>query len=348
MAPPRLATSRQASTARRKPFERRCQWPSVPARSVTYVETHGTGTPVGDPIEIAALTQAFRAETDARGFCAIGSVKTNIGHLDTAAGVASLIKVVLALEHRALPPSLNFRSPNPAIDFAATPFFVNAALKDWTVQGHPRRAGVSALGVGGTNAHVVVEEAPSALPSPTGKSRTLLLLSARSQSALDAATDRLADHVARHPDINLADVSFTLQQGRRGFTQRRAAVCSGTQDAVEILRRRDPRRVVSRERAGSVPTVVFLFSGGGSQYPNMGRDLYREEPVYRAEVDRGLAWVQRNTGRDLAALMFPAPGNESAAARALGDRVEFCSGHFHHRVQPWRACGCHGASARRR
>ena len=246
-------------------------------------------------------------------------MKTNIGHLDTAAGVASLIKVVLALRASSAPPVTQLPEPQPRDRLRG-----HAVLRQRGVEGLdgrraiPRRAGVSALGVGGTNAHVVVEEAPAALPSPTGKSRTLLLLSARSQSALDAATDRLADHVGRHPDINLADVSFTLQQGRRGFTQRRAAVCGGTQDAVEVLRRRDPRRVVSRERGWSRDRRSCSCSQAAALSIRtwVATSIARSRCI-RAEVDRGLAWVQRNTGRDLAAWMFPAPGSESTAARAL-------------------------------
>ncbi|MCP4695779.1 MAG: polyketide synthase, partial [Gammaproteobacteria bacterium] len=175
----------------------------VAAESISYVETHGTGTALGDPIEIAALTQAFHSKKS--GFCAIGSVKTNIGHTDTAAGVSGLIKTVLAMKHRLLPPSLHFTRPNPEIDFSGSPFYVNTQLSEWNAKGTPRRAGVSSFGIGGTNAHVILEEAPAFEPSGPSRSRQLLTLSAKTQSALDAATANMADYLKEHPDSNFAD-----------------------------------------------------------------------------------------------------------------------------------------------
>src|SRR6185436_2890137 len=212
----------------------------VDPASIGYVEAHGSGTALGDPIEIAALTRAFRASTERRGFCAAGSVKTNVGHLDAAAGVAGLIKAVLALEHREIPPSLHFRTPNPEIDFAASPFYVNASLAPWETDGAPRRAGVSSFCLGGTNAHVVLEEAPQ--PEPSGPSRPwqLLVLSAATRTALETATDRLAAHLERHPEQSLSDVAWTLQVGRRVLPWRRAVVCRDAEDACRALSRRDP------------------------------------------------------------------------------------------------------------
>ncbi|HXO41376.1 MAG TPA: amino acid adenylation domain-containing protein, partial [Thermoanaerobaculia bacterium] len=205
---------------------------------LTYVEAHGTGTPLGDPIEIAALRKAFLAggargadgtRGERRGFCAIGSVKTNIGHLDAASGVAGLIKTVLALEHREIPPSLHFTVPNPQIDFAASPFYVNAQLAAWPSTGAPRRAGVSSFGIGGTNAHAVLEQAPAAgVPSGPSRPHLLLLLSARSADALETMTDRLAGHLEAHPEISLADVAHTLQLGRRAMPHRRMLVVPAT------------------------------------------------------------------------------------------------------------------------
>src|SRR5690349_14548158 len=206
----------------------------VEAKTITYVETHGTGTSLGDPIEVAALTQAFRTQTDAKNYCAIGSVKTNIGHTDAAAGVAGLIKTVLALEHKQLPPSLNFTHPNPNINFAGSPFFVNTELTAWQTNGTPRRAGVSSFGIGGTNVHVVLEEAP---PVETRHSQTLqlLTLSAKTATALEAARMNLADYLKRYEGINLADVAFTLQTGRRSFAHRLALVCRDAAEAVAAL-----------------------------------------------------------------------------------------------------------------
>ncbi len=208
----------------------------VSPESITYVEANGTGTPLGDPVEVAALTQAFRRGTERTGFCALGSVKTNVGHLNAAAGIVSLIKTVLALEHRQIPPSLHFTEPNPQIDFAASPFYVNAWLADWTVADGPRRAGVSSFGIGGTNAHVILEEAPPAPPASPSRERQLLLLSARTPAALEAATRNLADFLDAHPEQDLADVAWTLQVGRQVFEHRRFVVSEAIEDAVAALR----------------------------------------------------------------------------------------------------------------
>jgi acyl transferase domain-containing protein/thioesterase domain-containing protein len=291
----------------------------VDAGSIDYVECHGTGTYLGDPIEIAALTLAFRQSTDATGFCRIGSVKTNIGHLDTAAGIASLIKAALALEHRQMPPSLNFEKPNPAIDFASSPFVVNSELTEWRRRGPsaPRRAAVNSLGVGGTNAHMVLEEAPEPGKSDApGRAFQLLTMSARSRKSLDAYQKRLADHLRAHPDQELADVAYSLHAGRRAFDQRRILVARSREEAIELLEQNDPKRLFS----GAVldkGSVVFMFSGGGSQYPGMGLDLYRSEPVYRESVDRGLELFRGKTGIDLRALLFPAADRMQSAAAAL-------------------------------
>ncbi|MGK4585150.1 type I polyketide synthase [Kitasatospora sp. HPMI-4] len=208
----------------------------VDPASIGYVEAHGTGTLVGDPIEVTALTQAFQDGSVADGSIALGSVKTNIGHTDTAAGVAGLMKAALALEHRVIPANLHFSEPNPAIDFARTPFTVNTANRGWQPAGQPRRAGVSSFGIGGTNAHVVLEEAPA--PAPTtepGPGGHLLVLSARTPAALDAMAARLAGHLRENPELPLADVAFTLQQGRHPFAHRRYVVCSDHAQAVRAL-----------------------------------------------------------------------------------------------------------------
>jgi phthiocerol/phenolphthiocerol synthesis type-I polyketide synthase E len=225
--------------------------------TIGFVEAHGTATPLGDSIEVAALTEAFRAGTGRQGFCALGSVKTNIGHLDAAAGVASLIKTVLSLEHRQIPPSLHFTQPNPEIDFAASPVRPATELADWPAEaGRMRRAGVSSFGLGGTNAHLVVEEAPPETPAPApSRAWDILLLSARSEEALERATDALAAHLASHPELPLSDVAFTLQTGRRGFACRRALVCRPGDDVAGLLRRRDPERVLTRLAAATDRTA---------------------------------------------------------------------------------------------
>ncbi len=293
---------------------------------VSYVEAHGTGTPLGDPIEIAALTKVFRAATARRGFCAIGSVKTNIGHLDAASGVAGLIKATLALEHREIPPSLHFTVPNPRIDFAASPFFVNAELSPWPGGEAPRRAGVSSFGIGGTNAHLVLEEAPPAAPSGPSRPLQLLPLSARSAVALEALTDRLAGHLAAHPDLCLADVAHTLQMGRRPLPHRRVLVAGGAApanavDAAALLAARDPARVLTLAREAQDRgrrQVVFLFPGQGAQHPGMGRGLYAAEPVFRAALDSCLELLApRLPGIDLLRLLHPPPAEAAAAAARL-------------------------------
>jgi amino acid adenylation domain-containing protein len=256
----------------------------VTADAISYVETHGTGTVLGDPIEVAGLTEAFRRTTDRTGFCAIGSVKTNIGHLDAGATAAGIVKTALALRHELLPPSLNFRRPNPQIDFASSPFYVNARLTPWPRGAEPRRAGVSSFGLGGTNVHVVIEEAPVVQPSGPGRPHHLLLLSAKSETALDAATDRLARHLRQEPEQSLADVAYTLQVGRRQWEHRRVLVSDGVEDAASALEGRDARRLITQRGAGATPTLVYMFAGGGAQYPGMAAGLMTE-PTFREAVE---------------------------------------------------------------
>jgi acyl transferase domain-containing protein/acyl carrier protein len=286
--------------------------------TITYVEAHGTGTELGDPIEVAALTKAFGAAAERRGFCALGSVKTNIGHLDAAAGVAGLIKTVLALERRALPPSLHFSAPNPQVDFANGPFRVNATLTEWTSTGDiARRAGVSSFGIGGTNAHVVLEEAPA--PAPAGPSRPVQIftLSAKSGAALDRAGSALAAHLAEVEDLEPADVAYTLHHGRATFPHRRVVVAATSEEAAQALRDGDPRRVLSRVEAGKDRPVVFMFSGQGSQYLGMGRGLHESELRFREIVDDCATTLAPTLGVDLRSVLYPAPGGIEAARARL-------------------------------
>ncbi|MCP4653880.1 MAG: amino acid adenylation domain-containing protein [bacterium] len=280
----------------------------VSAETIGYYEAHGTGTLLGDPIEIAALTQAFRATTDESGFCAIGSLKTNIGHLDTAAGVCGMIKAVLCLDREMLPPSLHFRTPNPKIDFANSPFVVNDRLRPWSRNEVPRRAGVSSLGMGGTNTHVVLEEAPQAEPSGPSRSHQLLLLSARSAEALDNVTGNLLTHLGEHPELDFADVAYTLQVGRKVFQHRRMLVCQDRDDAVAALDPADPERVFTTFREAGNRPVAFLFSGQGAQYVNMGRELYDSEAVFRREVDRCAELLRPHLAESGGSLICPPPG----------------------------------------
>ena len=294
----------------------------VAPATVSYIETHGTGTQLGDPIEIEALNQVFRQSTERKSFCAIGSVKTNIGHVDVAAGIAGLIKTVLALKHEQLPPSLNYEKPNPQIDFANSPFYVNTELRDWRTNGHPRRAGVSSFGVGGTNAHLVLEEGPSEEPSTKSRPWQLLLLSARTETALDAMTVNLAKHLYDHPHLNLADVGHTLQVGRKVFTQRRMIVCRDVADAVEVLMRRDSERVFSGAHERHDRPVAFMFTGQGSQYSGMAQGLYESEPTFRAQIDACCELLKSHLGLDLREVIYPNGLRfESREARRKGQKT---------------------------
>jgi amino acid adenylation domain-containing protein len=288
----------------------------VDPASVGYIEAHGTGTALGDPIEMRALTTVFREHSSATGFCAIGSLKTNVGHMDAAAGVGGLMKAVLAVRHGERPPSLHFDRPNPEIDFAGSPFTVNATLSPWPSDSTgPRRAGVSSFGIGGTNAHVVIEEAPVREASSSARLWQVLTLSARTPTALARMASRLASHLASNPDCVLADVAHTLQVGRRPFEHRRTVVASSLSGAIAALERGDEAST-TRVR-GSEPNVVLMFSGQGTQYAGMGRELYESEPVYREAVDRCAGIVDPLTGGDLRRVLLATGDALDAAASSL-------------------------------
>jgi phthiocerol/phenolphthiocerol synthesis type-I polyketide synthase E len=289
----------------------------VSADSVGYIEAHGTATALGDPIEVAALTKAFRESTSRRQFCAIGSLKSNVGHLSSAAGIAGLIKGVLVVKHGQIPKSLHYEQPNPQIDFAGSPFFVAADLIDWPIKNGARRAGVSSFGVGGTNAHLVLEEPPAPPAASPAPRQQLIVLSARTATALDTLTDNLASHVAKHPELDPADVAFTTQAGRKAFSHRRFLTFDreDPQALVAALRSRDPQSVVTghtdvRERA-----VVFMFSGQGTQYVDMGRGLYDADPGFRADVDTCCEILKGEMGLDLRSIMHADGDREAAAAQ---------------------------------
>src|SRR4051812_12911500 len=274
--------------------------------AISYVEAHGTGTPLGDPIEVEALTEVFRTATDRTGYCALGSVKTNIGHLDAAAGVASLLKTVLALQHGEIPPSLGFERPNPQIDFAATPFFVNTEARPWAapwVNGdEPRRAAVSSFAIGGVNAHLVLEEAPPAEPSGSAPEWHLLPLSARTETALERARENLLRHLRSRPEMSaedFADLAWTLQAGRRALRHRLAVVCRSREDAVAVLEGGEPRRLLRGVCDGGEARVAFLLPGLGNHHAGMARGLYRAWPVFRAALDECAAILQPEIGADL-------------------------------------------------
>jgi len=287
----------------------------IDPETVGYIETHGTGTAMGDPIEIAALTQAYQAHTGKKQFCAIGSVKTNIGHLDAAAGVAGLIKTIQALKHKSLPPSLHFEKPNPEIDFAGSPFYVNSQQAEWTSGATPRRAGVSSFGIGGTNAHVVLEEAPKFVSTSHESRPQVLLLSARTESALEKATANLAEHFRQNPGIDLADAAFTLNTGRKAFKHRRMLVCRTVDEAVKTLS--TANGLLNRKCESDGHPVVFLFSGQGSQYVNMASGLYAHEPIFREQVDRCANILIPLMGLDIREILYPANGATEQQATEL-------------------------------
>lgn len=281
----------------------------VEAESISYIETHGTGTSLGDPIEIEGLKLAFN--TDKRGFCAIGAVKSNFGHLDNAAGVAGFIKAVLTIYHRMIPPSLHYERPNPKIDFENSPFYVNMRLQEWHNEHYPLRAGVSSFGIGGTNAHMILEEAPGENDGEEGdkcRAQQLIVLSARTRDSLQQAVSKLGWHLQAHPGVNFADVVYTLQAGRKTFKYRAFAVCSTISEAGEILTKEaleNGRLPVLASVENDLP-VIFMFSGQGAQYVDMGLELYRTERVFQEEMDRCFAILRPIMGYDLKGILYPA------------------------------------------
>lgn len=288
---------------------------NVDPATVTYVEAHGTATPLGDPAEVAALTKAYRRWTDKRGYCAIGSVKTNIGHLDAAAGVTGVIKTALSLTHKEIPATLNYEVPNPQIDFESSPFYVNTALKEWPANGSPRRAGVSAYGIGGTNAHAILEEPPVRPSTDPAREWQLLPLSARNASTLDRATTNLQKYFTDTPSQNVADIAYTLQIGRRVFDHRRIVVCRDGADAAAAIG--DPKRFETArvDRRGAL--VGFMFTGQGAQYVNMGRGLYETEAVFRDAVDDCCAKLEPHLGFQLRDVIYPCEADANASAERL-------------------------------
>ncbi|MEG4499882.1 SDR family NAD(P)-dependent oxidoreductase [Microcoleus sp. F10-C6] len=297
----------------------------IDPETINYIETHGTGTPIGDPIEIAGLTKAFRTSTQKKGFCAIGSVKTNVGHLVWASGIAGLIKTVLALKHKLIPPSLHFEQPNPNIDFANSPFYVNTKLSEWKTNGTPRRAGVSSFGVGGTNAHVILEEAPSEndeqkaideINSSFQRPLHFLTLSAKTQKALQELAQRYQEFLGKNPTVALANVCFTANTGRTHFNYRLAVVS----ESIAHLQEQLGAFAVGEERVGLVskqvsnqkyPKIAFLFTGQGSQYLNMGRQLYQTQPTFRNSLDRCNEILRSYLEKPLLEVLYPEPGETS-------------------------------------
>ncbi|MGN7610530.1 beta-ketoacyl synthase N-terminal-like domain-containing protein [Magnetococcales bacterium HHB-1] len=279
----------------------------ISANQISYIETHGTATDLGDPIEIAALTQAFRETTDACGFCAIGSVKSNVGHLDTAAGTASLIKTILAMKHQQIPPSLHFETPNPKIDFKNTPFYVNNKNTSWPKKAaEPRIAGISSFGIGGTNAHVIVSEAPE--PQQIEEDHTdwhLLLLSARNPQVREQQQINLYNHLQTNPETPLSAIAYTLQAGRHAFLDRQIILCQNRRQAEALLTHPAPPHVFQQVAPKEEPPVIFLFPGQDSLHIHMAYDLYQRIPLFRSQIEACADILKNNHQIDLYNLLYP-------------------------------------------
>jgi acyl transferase domain-containing protein/thioesterase domain-containing protein/acyl carrier protein len=289
----------------------------IESSSIGFVECHGTGTPMGDPIEVAALTQAFRESSEKVGHCLLGSVKSNIGHLDTAAGVAGLIKAVLSLEHQEIPPSLNFEANNPAIAFEGSPFAVAAKLTPWPRHAEPRRAAVNSLGVGGTNAFIVLEEAPASATPPASSGAELIAISARTRKALDDYAARLAAWIRENPGTSLAQLAASLGLGRKVFEHRRVLAAQSVEELADLLERGDARRIFTHTQEIDRPSVVFMFPGGGAQYAGMGRSLYASQPAFRRAMDQGLELLLSRFGVDLRGVFL----TDAVDAKATDDAL---------------------------
>jgi amino acid adenylation domain-containing protein len=294
---------------------------NVPVESISYIEAHGTGTPIGDPIELEALRKVFESKTDKKQFCYIGSIKGNIGHPTNAAGVAGLIKTALVLQKEEIPPTLHFKTPNPSFDFANSPFMVADKLIPFPRGKEARRAAVSSFGFGGTNVHVILEEAPVLKTTSASRPRQLLVLSAKSQKALDAYSRALQDHLASAAPEAFADTAYTFQTGRMQMAYRRFVVAADSSEAARLLARPNPLRCGSMRCERRNPAVVFLFGGQGTQYVNMGLNLYRDEPPFRAIVDDCCEYLKPHLGRDLRELIFPESGDEKTAQISLQDTL---------------------------
>lgn len=291
----------------------------VEADTITYVEAHGTGTIIGDPIEIEALVKAFRSSTHSKGFCAVGSVKTNIGHLDAAAGVAGLIKTVLALKHQQIPPSLHFNRTNPRIDFHNSPFYVNTRLARWERRkGTPRRAGVSSFGIGGTNAHLIIEESPADVPPPVQSTDWhLMVQSARTESALETITAGLVQSLKKSSGLQPGDVAYTLQVGRKGFKYRRMFVCQSLDEFVKALDTPGQERVLTARAGDENRPKVFMFAGQGAQFSGMTRQLYQSEAKFREQVDLCCERLRPHLGFDLRRHLYPEQVSSAEDAQQL-------------------------------
>nr|WP_314491689.1 non-ribosomal peptide synthetase/type I polyketide synthase [uncultured Chryseobacterium sp.] len=302
--------------------------------TIGYIETHGTATSLGDSIEVEALNEVFGSS--ALNTCAIGSVKSNIGHLDTAAGVAGFIKAVLAIKNKKIPASLHFEQPNPRVDFKGGPFYVNNKLKDWNGN-EPLRAGVSSFGIGGTNAHIVLQEAPEALASSESRKKKLLVLSAKTSNSLNENIIRLNEFLKNNKNINLADTAFSLQKGRERFKYRKTVICNDIEDASDKLEESLSYNDVEAHAKEDIQNIIFMFPGQGTQYSDMCKDLYHSEKIFRNKVDECFAIASQYSSEDFSSILFPdgASGkniNNTEVAQPLLFIIEYALAHL---LQQW-------------
>lgn len=295
----------------------------VSADSIGYIEAHGTGTELGDPVEVAALTQAFSATTNKTNFCALGAVKANIGHLDAAAGIAGLIKATLMLEHKQIPPLVHYQKPNPKINLETSPFYISNQLENWDLQNTPRRAGVSSFGMGGTNAHVVLEEDRDLPEAGSSRSQQLLQVSARNKQQCDQALENLANWLENHPEQSLADAAYTLQTGRRQFAFTAICVSDSHADSIAAIRQSKAGRVINEQRPAEQADIAFMFPGQGNQYVNMGADLYRSEPLFREIVDNCCEIIKADFNYDLREILYPSGQQDEKTSVEIITRTEF-------------------------
>jgi acyl transferase domain-containing protein len=272
----------------------------VEPETITYIEAHGTGTELGDPIEIQALTEAFRASTDKNQFCALGMVKANIGHLDTASGIAGFIKTCLVLKHGKLPPCINYNEPNKNIDLNNSPFYINKELMDWKPQCGVRRAGVSSLGIGGTNVHMVLEEAVEERPVKSTLGSNLLLLSAKTRSSMEKMAADLSNYLKKNKTADFENVLYTMNTGRKEFMFRSQLVCSSREECIEKLERITDFVNLSESRE----SIVFMFPGQGTQYIGMAKELYERVGAFRKEMDYCSDYLKGKLHYDLCEVLF--------------------------------------------
>lgn len=288
---------------------------NIDPNTIVYVEGHGTATPLGDPVEVEALSKAFRYKTSKKQFCALGSVKGNVGHLDAASGIAGLIKTVLVLKNKQIPPTLHFLKPNPEIDFEQSPFYVNNTLLPLPENDQPRRAGVSSFGIGGTNAHVVLQEYSPTIGTRSSRKYQLLPFSAKTGTALEMQLVKFHNYLESNPQSDLADSAYTLKLGRKIWDQRGFLVCNDVVDAVE--KSRFPKNLTKHKSTSEQPSIIFMFPGQGSQHIEMGKDLYENEPVFRYHMDYCSNVLKALTQIDLIRLLYPEESEKENATLQL-------------------------------